>query len=107
MAAQWFNEAAFGPAMGRLFFEGKAGYEATTAFGIGRLISDSPLGQQYAKWAEPLLGQFGWQVLSRFWASGAVGTANIFPSFSNPQSILWRTELPILLRSPNVVRIWH
>ena len=106
-AAQWVNEAAFGPAMGRLFFEGKAGYEATSAFGIGRLISDSPLGKQYAKWAEPLFGQFGWQVLSRFWASGAMGTANIFPSFTKPQSLLWKTELPILLSSPNVIRLWH
>jgi len=56
---------------------------------MGRLISDFPFGQQYQKWGEPL-GRFGWQLLSRFCASGA-GTANILPSFTNPQSILWRT----------------
>jgi RHS repeat-associated protein len=106
VAAQAVNELALGPAAGRLFFEGRAGYELAKAYGIGRLIADSRLGQQYEKLGRPL-GTFGWQVLSRFWASGASGTANIFPSFTNPQSILWKTELPILLRNPNVFRIWH
>lgn len=106
IAAQAVNEAAFGPAMGRLFFESEAGYKLATAYGMGRLIADSPLGQQYYKWGEPL-GRFGWRALSRFWASGASGTANIFPSFTNPQSILWKTELPILFRNPNVFRVWR
>jgi RHS repeat-associated protein len=105
-AAQWVNEAAFGPAMGRLFFEGAAGYKLATAWGRGRLISETPLGEQYYKWGEPL-GRYGWRLLSRFWASGASGTANIFPSFTNSQSLLWKTELPILLRNPNVIRVWR
>jgi RHS repeat-associated protein len=105
-AAQLVNEAAFGPAMGRLFFEGREGYKAASLYGTGRLISDSFLGQQYYKWDEPL-GRFGWQILSRFWTSGAAGTANIFPSFTNPQSLLWKTELPLLLKNPNVIKIWH
>jgi RHS repeat-associated protein len=106
VAAQAVNELAFGPATGRLFFAGRGGYELAKAYGIGRLIADSPLGQQYENWGKPL-GTFGWQLLSRFWASGASGTVNIFPSFTNPQSILWKTELPMLLRNPNVFRIWH
>ena len=113
VVAEWANEVAFGPAVGRLFFEGKLGYEAAAAFGGGRLISGSPLGQQYAKWVEsglqnwPGVSRLGWQVLSRFWASGAAGTTNIFLSGSNPRSLLWTTELPVLLRNPNVFRIWH
>src|SRR5262249_43942937 len=45
-AAQALNEWALGPAMGRLFFEGEAGYKLAAAYGIGRTISDpnSPLG---------------------------------------------------------------
>ncbi len=105
-AAQFVNEVALGPAMGRLFFEGKVGFDAATAFGVGRVISNSPLGERYRQLGQPL-GTFGWQILSRFWASGAAGSANIFPSFTRPESLLWRTELPSLLRNPNVIRFWR
>jgi RHS repeat-associated protein len=105
-AAAWANEAALGPATGRLFFEGKVGYEAATAFGVGRVISSSPLGETYRKMGKPF-GIYGWQVLSHFWASGASGSVNIFPSYTRPNSLLWRTELPILLNNPNVIRFWR
>jgi RHS repeat-associated protein len=106
--AQAVNEWALGPSMGRLFFEGKLGYDAARAYGLGRTISDpnSPLGYLYDKWGQPL-GRAGWQVLSRYWASGASGTVNMFPSFSKPNSLFWRVELPILLTNPNVFRLWH
>jgi RHS repeat-associated protein len=108
VAGQAINELAFGPATGRLFWAGgQVAAEAAAASGAGRVISQSPVGGAFARLTSSLpysLQRPGWAVLSRFWASGAGGTVNVFPRNPHPGSLLMRVELPVLLRNPNVFK---
>ncbi len=108
VAGQVINELAFGPATGRLFWAGgQVAAEAAAASGAGRVISQSPVGGSFARLTSSLpysLQRPGWAVLSRFWASGAGGTVNIFPRNPHPNSLLMRVELPVQMRNPNVFK---
>ncbi len=108
VAGQAVNELAFGPATGRLFWAGgQVAAEAAAASGTGRVISQSPVCRLFARLTSSLpygLQRPGWAVLSRFWASGAAGTVNVFPRSPHPNSLLMRVELPVLLRNPNVFK---
>ncbi|MBL0155551.1 MAG: RHS repeat-associated core domain-containing protein, partial [Bryobacterales bacterium] len=80
VAGQAINELAFGSATERLFWAGgQVAAEAATASGIGRVISQSPVGGAFERLTSSLSYRWqrpGWAVLSRFWASGAAGTVN-------------------------------
>ena len=108
VAGQAINELAFGSATGRLYWAGgQVAAEAAAASGAGRVISQSPVGGAFARLTSFLsysLQRPGWAVLSRFWASGAAGTVNVFPRSPHPNSLLMQVELPVLLRNQNVFK---
>ena len=105
VTAQAVNELALGPATGKLFYQFSrlTGASAAAEAGGGHLIQNSPVGSLYTRLGQPL-GNFGWNLMSRYWASGASGVVNIFAGNPSAQSILWQTELPRLFFNPNVTR---
>jgi RHS repeat-associated protein len=108
VAGQAIIELAFGPATGRLFWAGgEVAAGAAAKSGMGRTISQSSLGGAYERLTAAWPYAFqrpGWAALSRFWASGAGGTVNVFPRNPHPNSLLLRIELPTLFRNPNVFK---
>ena len=108
VAGQAINELAFGSATERLFWAGgQVAAEAAAASGIGRVISQSPVGGAFERLTSSLSYRWqrpGWAVLSRFWASGAAGTVNVFPRSPHENSLLMQVELPVLLRNQNVFK---
>jgi RHS repeat-associated protein len=106
VAGQAVNELAFGAATGRLFWD-HAGRAAAYADRTGRVIANSPLGKLWEQTSAKLklsssVEYAGWQVLSRFWASGAGGSVKVHGNYSG--RILTTVELPVLLSNPNVFK---
>jgi hypothetical protein len=110
-AAQYI---AFGPARGRLFWQGgQVAEDAAIDSGLGRVIGQTVAGRLYAFSSSALersgiisssTTYSGWNWLSRAWSSGAAGDINVFINGLAPSagSIWVRTELPTLLSNPDV-----
>jgi hypothetical protein len=96
------QELAFGPSTGRVMYQFSRLPEALNA---GRIIANSRLGTLFAEISSSLpkgVTDLGWILLSRYWASGASGTVQIFAGQKTPESVLWNTELPILFENLSV-----
>jgi RHS repeat-associated protein len=103
VAGQAVNELALGSAVGRVFYR----FSRIAAAGAaGRLIGERPTGQvlNFLPLPDAVKG-VGWNVLSRFWASGAAGTVNVFAETGRRVGVLYTTELPRLLNNPYVQSI--
>ncbi len=103
VAGQAINEIALGPAAGRVLYHYSRIAAAAQA---GRLIDDTAAGRLLrALPLSPGLSTYGWHVLSRFWASGAGGTVNVFAEEGRRLGELYLTELPTLISNPFVQSI--
>jgi|GEM_PF-1793937 len=110
IASQALNEVAFGPAVGRIFWSGRGAMAAAEVGALasgGRIISQTPLGSAFARYASvagTTVQNVGWSVLSRMYAYGAGGSVTVY--LRNPRAEgVWQTiEAPILMRNANVFK---